>query len=65
MDDERDHVAGAEDPEVEAWGEDGGLATEDFDKAAEEDVDAGCEEGGCYSWSVLLSYSLIYTGDGF
>lgn len=65
LDDERDYVAGAENPEVETWGENGGLTAEDFDEAAEEDVDAGCEEGGCYSWSVLLCYSLICIGDGF
>lgn len=44
--DQRDHVAGAEDPEVQAGGEDGGFAAEEVDEAAEEDVDAGCEEGG-------------------
>lgn len=45
LDDERDDVAGAEDPEVEAWFEEGGLPAEQADEFAEEDVDACCEEG--------------------
>lgn len=51
LDDERDHVAGAEDPEVQAWAEDGGLATEDLDEAAEEDVNAGGKEDGGWTGS--------------
>jgi len=49
LDYERDDIAGAKDPEVQAGGEDGGLAAEELDEGAEEDVDAGCEEGGCYA----------------
>lgn len=52
--DQRDHVAGAENPEVEAGGEDGGFAAEEVDEAAEEDVDAGCEEGGSWIWWLAL-----------
>ena len=48
LDDERDDVTGAEDPEVEAWGEDRRLAAEEVDELSEEDVDSGCEEGGGY-----------------
>jgi hypothetical protein len=50
--DERDDVAGDEDPEVEAWADDGGFAAQQGDEAAEEDVDACCEEGGCCLLSV-------------
>lgn len=57
LDNERDDVAGAEDPEVEAWAEDRGFAAEKFDEAAEEDVDAGCEEGGCWRWSVSVLHT--------
>ena len=46
LDDERDDIAGAEDPEIHFRAEDGGVAAEDLDEAAKEDVDACCEEGG-------------------
>jgi hypothetical protein len=61
--DERDDVAGDEDPEVEAWADDGGFAAQQGDEAAEEDVDACCEEGGCCLLSVWFwcSSSGIYS----
>ena len=48
LDDERDDVAGAEDPEVEVRGKDGGVAAEDFDEVAQEDVDSCGEERWCF-----------------
>lgn len=55
--DERDDVAGDEDIEVETWADDGGVAAQQGDEAAKEDVDACCEEGGCCPSSVCEVYS--------
>lgn len=46
LDDKGDDVAGAEDPEIELWAEEGRFPAKDLDEAAKEDVDACCEEGG-------------------
>lgn len=46
LDDERDDVAGAEDPEVHFRAKDGGLAAKELDEPAKEDVDACREECG-------------------
>lgn len=57
LDDERDDVAGAEDPEVHFRTEDGGVAAEDLDETAEEDVDACCEECGSYIDRLVLCFA--------
>jgi hypothetical protein len=46
--DERDDIAGAEDPEVEFGAKNGRAVAEQADEAAEQDVDAGSEKGRCY-----------------
>jgi hypothetical protein len=61
--DERDDVAGDKDPEVEAWTDDGGFAAQQGDEAAEEDVDACCEEGWCCLSSVMVLVLELFSWD--
>lgn len=59
LDDEGYDIAGAEDPEVETWLEEGGCTTEETDEFTEEDVDSCCEERrDCGSQSLIDSIAL-------
>ena len=49
LDDEGDDVAGAEDPQVPFGGDGGSVRALEADEPAEDNVDACCEEGGCWS----------------
>jgi hypothetical protein len=49
LDDEGDYVDGAEDPEVPDGSDGADSGAGDGDHAAEDDIDAGSEESGCYT----------------
>lgn len=47
LDDEGDHIAGAEDPEIHGGTEDGGVASEDLNKTPQKHIYTGREECRC------------------
>jgi len=63
--DERDDVAGDEDPEVEVRWEDGRLTAETSDKFSKENINACCEEGGSYdriSTTIFINFRGLRRG---